>query len=137
MKIWNGYGSEHSANLVIIGEFSDAATAQAASDLLEKVREVSSDDEAAGFLDVNRGTTRKFSDAMLELLKSENLISLGYGDPEELLYDYRARVDGDKLVIETDELMVSAFLKIMLAKGGRIQILSAHDHETPYGRNTR
>ena len=137
MKVWNGYGSEHSANLVIIGEFSDTAKAQAASDLLEKLRDVSSADEASGFLNVNKGTTQKFSQAMLDLLQSENFHSLNYGDPEELLYDYRAKLQGDRLVIETDEMMVNAFLKVMLNKGARIQVLSAHEHESPYGRNTR
>jgi Family of unknown function (DUF6375) len=42
VKIWNGYGSEHSANLVVIGQFEkaqDAAKAKQMVDwLIEQVR---------------------------------------------------------------------------------------------------
>ena len=38
MKIWNSYGSEHSANLVMIGSFKDAASAEKLHKSIEMVR---------------------------------------------------------------------------------------------------
>ena len=37
MKIWNSYGSEHSANLVMIGSFKDAASAEKAKEIIDEI----------------------------------------------------------------------------------------------------
>jgi Family of unknown function (DUF6375) len=37
MKIWNTYGSEHSANLVMIGKFKDVASAETAKAIFDEI----------------------------------------------------------------------------------------------------
>ena len=39
MKIWQGYGSEHSMNLVMIGHFKDAGSAVKAKELIDSFTE--------------------------------------------------------------------------------------------------
>ena len=39
MKIWNGYGSEHSMNLVLIGKFKQAQDANKVKSDIEKLGE--------------------------------------------------------------------------------------------------
>jgi len=38
MKIWPGFGSEHSANLVMIGRFENAKEASDTKDVIDKLR---------------------------------------------------------------------------------------------------
>jgi hypothetical protein len=132
MKVWVGYGSEHSANLVIIGEFSDATKASETLKLLNDAVSVAQSDEAAGH--ITAGDVKKhFSDAQLEFLRKTNL-SLGYGGPEQLLNEFSAKQDGKKLVITTEDDEINTFLKILLHGSAKIQVYSAHDHGGPHGR---
>ena len=43
-------------------------------------------------------------------------------------------VDPNTLVITTDESDVGAFIKIMTDGGAKIEVYSAHDQKSPYGR---
>ena len=44
MKIWNGCGSEHSMNLVMIGRFKDAGDAASAKEVIDRlIEQVSAD----------------------------------------------------------------------------------------------
>jgi hypothetical protein len=132
MKLWIGYGSEHSANLVIIGEFADAKKATETLDLLNEAVRVARGDEAAGNIAAGSVKT-SFSDAQLDLFKRTNL-SLGYGGPEQFLCDFSAKQDKNKIIITTEEDEVNSFLKILIHGSARIQVYSAHDHGGPYGR---
>ena len=134
MKLWNGYGSEHSANMVLIGTFESADKAEEAVKLLEEVTEIARADEAAGRL-VAGQVPKDFSDGIMDLYRRTQL-NLNYGDPEELLYDYDATREADKVVITTDELLLSAFIKVMLHGGAKIELYSRHEHNGPYGRPT-
>jgi hypothetical protein len=58
MKVWFGYGSEHSANLVMIGEFKTAEDAQTALDLLNEATQIAREDEENGLLDAGKVATR-------------------------------------------------------------------------------
>jgi len=45
------------------------------------------------------------------------------------------KVEGSKMILTTDEVDISAFLKVMLDSGARIEVYSAHDYpDTEYGR---
>ena len=46
MKIWTGYSSEHSMNLVLIGKFKQAKDAEAVADVINKLGEQASKDNA-------------------------------------------------------------------------------------------
>jgi hypothetical protein len=132
MKIWFGYGSEHSANLVIIGRFKDAGDAQEALGLLEEATEIARADEEDGLLDPST-VSKKFSPRQMAFFEKRSL-PMNYGDPEQLLYDFSAKRDEDRVVITTDEYDVQAMLKVLLHKGAKIEVYSAHDHPGGYGR---
>ena len=48
MKIWHQYGSEHSANLVMIGHFEDATEATKAKEILDAIGQQVLSDEQSG-----------------------------------------------------------------------------------------
>jgi hypothetical protein len=132
MKIWFGYGSEHSANLVMIGTFKDIGDAQEALDLLNEATEIARADEQDGLLDPST-VSKKFSPRQMAFFKQRNL-PMNYGDPEQLLYDFSARREGERVVVTTDEYDVQAMLKVLLHKGAKIEVYSAHDHPGQHGR---
>ena len=77
----------------------------------------------------------RFTDRMLEVLRAANLYILGPAELEQLLYDVHVDVDGNKVVITTDEIDISVFLKVLIEKGARVEVYSAHDYpDTEYGR---
>jgi len=134
MKVWTGYGSEHSRNLVMIGHFREARDAEKAKELIDRLTE-----QVLAEPDVYRSDAsleeHRFSEAVLELLRASNLYSLGPAELEQFSYDASARVEGSDVVVTTDEVEVSAFLKLLLDKGARVEVYSAHDYpDTEYGR---
>lgn len=133
MKLWIGYGSEHSMNLVMIGHFKKVSDAEEAREIISQISEQVFKDLDSQQDSVSPGD--RFSDAMLDLLKNEKLYSLSPEELEQFLNDVRVDVDRNKVVITTDEVDVSSFLKVLLDKGARVEVYSAHDyHDTGYGR---
>jgi hypothetical protein len=135
MKIWNGYGSEHSANLVIIGKFATASAAGENLALLNDAIAVAQSDYDSGQFE---SATRKneLSEGMMDLFRRTQL-ALGYADPEQFLYDFNATLEGDKVVITTNELEINALIKVLLHGSAKIEVYSAHEHDSIYGRQTR
>lgn len=134
MKVWYGFGTEHSMNLVMIGRFKDAATAETVNGIIDKFKRAVEADQTAGRLTLGEPTDT-YSDEMLSLLVDLNVHSLGPDELEQFLYDVNVRRDGDSIVITTDEIAVEVFLKLMLLKGARVEVYSAHDYpDTEYGR---
>lgn len=131
MKIWNCYGSEHSANLVMIGTFKDASSAEKAKEIIDKI----ADSVCGG--DDDYENAERYPDGMMNLLEKSGF----YPAPAELnqfRMDIHSEVKGDKVVITTDEDEISAFLKILISKGARVEVYSAHDYPgTGIGRDTR
>ncbi|WP_135557752.1 DUF6375 family protein [Paenibacillus cymbidii] len=133
MKIWNGYGSEHSMNLVMIGQFKEAADAEEATKLIDQIiQQMRIDEEKKRDHETSQD---RFSDGMLELLGTSKMYSLNPSDLEQFLYDVRVDIKNNKISITTDEIDVMAFLKVLLDKGARVEVYSAHDYpDTGYGR---
>ena len=115
------------ATLVMIGRFKDAATAETVNKIIDKFKTAVEIDEAAGRLKAGEPTDT-YSDEMLRLLTDLNVHSLEPRELEQFLYDVNVRRDGDSIVITTDEIAVEAFLKLMLIKGARVEVYSAHDY---------
>jgi len=133
MKIWYGYGSEHSANLVIIGTFDTVQDARSAQGLLQDLSHIARDDESKGKLKVDGGNTT-FSEEFLKYCSENNFHWFGYDDPVDFLFDYDLKLDGDQVILTTEETQIEAFIKAMLHKGAKIEVYSAHDHPSPHGR---
>jgi hypothetical protein len=129
MKIWYGYGSEHSANLVLIGRFVSSADATAARRAITQLEQQVRSDLDAGLLELDNDSHR-FTDGMLELLQELRLYSVSPSDVEQFAYDYRVEAQDEELVVATDEIDVSAFVKLMIDRRAKVEIYSAHDYET-------
>ena len=134
MKIWSCFGSEHSANLVMIGHFEKASDASKAMDIIDRLTEQVQRDIDAKQMDADRSTDR-FTDGMLELLGKLQVHSLAPIDLEQFAYEATVQLKGDKVVVTTDEIDVSVFLKVLFDSGAKIEVYSAHHYKgTGYGR---
>lgn len=134
MKIWYQHGSEHSANLVMIGRFEDAADATKAKEIIDALTRQVAEDQAAGTLTLGSPSER-FGDAMLDLLGKLNVLTIGPGELEQFAYDVSVKLRGNDVVVTTEEYDISAFLKVLFLKGARIEVYSAHDFpNTAHGR---
>lgn len=129
MKIWYGYGSEHSMNLVMIGKFKNAEDAKKTKELIDQLTEGLKDK-----IDVGKSQDR-YDDNVMDLLRKRDCYILSSTELEQFLYDTRTQVEDDKIILTTNESEVSAFFKLMIHKGAKVEIYSAHDYpEAEYGR---
>ena len=124
-------------NLVMIGQFDDNREAAQVFAALQHIKGQVNDDEESGLLEVGNPPDR-YTDGMMKLLEELGSYSLHPGEFEQFAYDVGIDLKGDKIVITTDEADVSAFLKVLVGKGARVQVYSAHHHvDTGYGRGSR
>ena len=79
MKVWNGYGSEHSNNLMMVGTFESVDKAKEVFKDLEEIRKQAHVDYDNGVLDFEK-TRSHWSDEMRNLLMKHNVHSLGPDD---------------------------------------------------------
>lgn len=134
MKIWNQHGSEHSANLVMIGHFEEVTEATKAKEIIDALTKQVAEDQNKGTL-VLGSPSERYGEEMLNLLGSLNVASIGPGELEQFAYEVSVKVEGNKIFITTEEIDISAFLKVMFDCGARIEIYSAHNHpDTGHGR---
>ena len=134
MKLWYQHSSDHSANLVMIGHFADATKATKAKEIIDAITKQVAADQNTGTLVVGSPSDR-FGDEMLDLLSRLNIASIGPQELEQFANEVSVKVAGDNVILTTEELDVSAFLKVMFLQGARIEVYSAHDHpKTGHGR---
>lgn len=126
MKIWYQHGSEHSANLVMIGRFKSATEATGAKEIIDALTNQVARDQANGTLTLG-GPSDRYGKEMLDLLGRLN-VSIGPQEVEQFAYEVSVEVEGNDLVLTTEEFDISAFLKVMFLKGARIEVYSAHDY---------
>ena len=127
MKLWYGHGSEHSMNLVMIGRFKDANHAGQAKHLIDRLTERVTEETSAGLIEFDGSTTR-YSHAMLDLLSKLNLHTIGPSELAQFALCVNVEHNGTEIEIRTDECDVSAFLKVLIEKGARVEVYSAHDY---------
>lgn len=106
----------------MIGKFKDAASAEKAKEVIDKINDfVQSSDERFEGAD-------RYSDQALELLKTVNFYSVSPAEFEQFRYEVMPTLDGDKLILRTDDIEISAVLKIMVENGARVEVYSAHTY---------
>jgi hypothetical protein len=127
MKIWNGYGSEHSMNLVLIGRFKRAQDAEKVEKDIDRLSAQASKDDSHS-IPFGEPEDQRFSDDMLTLLRSLNLNTLAPADLGQLVSEHHLRREGDRITVTTDEAEVSAFVKLFIEAGAKVEIFSAHDY---------
>jgi Family of unknown function (DUF6375) len=134
MKVWYQHGSEHSANLVMIGHFEEATEATKAKEIIDALTKQVGEDLDTGTL-VLGSPSERYGTEMLDLLMRLNVASIGPRELEQFAYEVTVKVEGSKIVLTTEENDISAFLKIMFDRGARIEVYSAHNYpHTGYGR---
>lgn len=134
MKIWYQHGSEHSANLVMIGHFEDTTEATKAKEIIDALTKQVAKDQDKGTLVIG-SPSAQYGGEMLDLLGCLNVAWIGPQELEQFAYEVRVKVEGSKLVLTTEEIDISAFLKVMFGRGARIEVYSAHDYpDTEHGR---
>lgn len=126
MKIWAGYGSEHSMNLVMIGHFATAGDAEAVKQAIEEMETAANVEMEAGRLIVGE-PTRRFPEALSNVIRALHLYSLSATELEQFCYDVTTKLHDNTVILRTDEPDVSAYLKLLLDKGARIEVFSGHD----------
>ncbi|QPL45885.1 hypothetical protein IT895_17270 [Halomonas sp. A40-4] len=127
MKIWNGYGSEHSMNLVLIGKFKRVQDAEKVVKDIDKLSDQASKDDSHS-ISFGAPEDQRFSDDMLSLLHRLNLYTLGPNDLDQLVSDHHLDLEGDQITVTTDEAEVSAFVKLFIEAGAKVEVFSAHDY---------
>ena len=127
MKIWYGHGSEHSMNLVMIGEFTEAEKASEAMEAISLLRERVLNDDREGLINWEEPSTR-YSDEMLSLLSQLEIHSISPTDIIQFAYEANIEIDDTRVIISTDEIDVQAFLKVLIDRGARVEVFSAHDY---------
>lgn len=134
MKIWYQHGSEHSANLVMIGHFEDATEATKAKEIIDALTEQVAADQDKGEV-VLGSPAERYGKGMLDLLGRLNIMSLGPWELEQFLYEVSVKIEGSRVILTTEEVDISAFLKVLFGQGARIEVYSAHNHpDSEYGR---
>ena len=134
MKIWYQHGTEHSANMVMIGHFKDAAEATNAKEIIEALKKQVAEDQNSGTL-ILGSPSEHYGKEMLDLLARLDMHLIGPQELEQFAYDFDIRVEGTTVVFRTEEFDISAILKVMFHQGARIEVFSAHDHpDTGAGR---
>lgn len=127
MKVWTGYGTEHSYRLVMIGRFKEAKEAEEVKQIIDRLTTQVMDEEDLPSFDATP-RSRRYSRPMLELMTELNLISIGSTELEQLRYDVNYEVKETSIIFKTDEIDVAAFVKILVEKGARVEMYSAHDY---------
>ena len=127
MRIWRSHGSEHSYNLVLVGHFRQIEDATSAKRVIEQLSEQVSEEIRTGVLNYDAEDNR-FSEELRKLLYAGELHSIGPSELQQFAYDVRVEVIGTNVKLTTDEIDVSAFLKVLIDLGARVEIYSAHEY---------
>lgn len=134
MKVWSVFGSEHSANLVMIGRFKEVGGATKAKEIIDSLIEQVRTDQEAGLIKIGELADR-YSDGMSKLLRKVEVYGIGPSEMEQFAFDVRIKAKNNEIILTTDEMDVSAFLKVLLDKGARVEVYSAHEYsDTEQGR---
>jgi hypothetical protein len=125
MKIWKGHGSEHSSNLVMIGRFKSAASASEAKRIIERLQEQVYADVKAGLMS-ETDPPQRFTDHIMELFKEVETYIVAPSELSQFNYEFSIEQEGASVVLTTEEYDVSAFLKILVNSGARVEVFSRH-----------
>lgn len=126
MKIWSGFGSEHSMNLVMIGRFQNVENAKDAKRLIDRLVKVMYEEQASGRLSVGEPNER-YSEQVRAVVSEENCY-IDTRELEQFVFDVGVELKGSTIELKTDESDISAFLKVLLEKEAKVEVFSAHHY---------
>ena len=122
MKFWTGYGSEHSANLVMLGKFKTAEDATGFLAELEKLEKLIQEDDSVD--DVFREIPKKIID---EVFNGHIRFCNDFApkDLEDFRMDLRRRqLTDDRTIVEfkSDVTGWAGLIKMMVNAGARVEV---------------
>jgi uncharacterized protein YkvS len=113
-------------NLVMIGRFKEEEDAAKAKEIIGLIGDQFRADEEAELARVG-DIAERYTDGMRKVLEKLNFYSVEPNEFQQFAYDVSVKLNGNQLELWTDEVDVSAFLKVLLHKGARVEVYSAHD----------
>jgi hypothetical protein len=120
MKIWNGYGSEHSMSLVMIGRFKDAGSAEAAKEAIEDLQE---------YFREHDPETITYPDTLMALFSKLKVHTLTPAEFSQFLDSFSLDFTGRDVTIRTDESEISGLCKLLVERGAKVEMFSTHYRE--------
>ena len=130
MKIWFGYGSEHSTNLVMIGRFKEARDATLAESSIKHMVDHIALEVESGRLHFG-DLSETYSNETMKALTDIGVYDIRPNELEQFGLAVEVSALGNEVRITTDESDVSAFLKVLISRGARVEVYSRHYHEEP------
>lgn len=127
VKVWHSFGSEHSANLVMIGRFTTEAAAIALLEVIERLQVAANADEADGVIDTT-AHEESYTDRMLEVSKELQLWTLSPSDYASFVYNVNAKRKGATIEFHTDDEEILGYVKLLIARGAKVEMYSADDY---------
>jgi len=124
MKIWTGFGSEHSYRLVLVGHFATERDAEIVVEKFERLQEIASDN--AGDTDWDEPNPG-YTDEMYQQLRAIGAGNLSRPDVDGFSYLYGLEQVGKTITLRTDDAELQGFLKLIFDNSGRVEIYSSHD----------
>jgi hypothetical protein len=134
MRIWFGFGSEHSSNLVMIGHFKSVSAAKQAQAAIAAITEQAYKDRDNNRFDAGSPPS-DYGNDMLDVLGKINVSTVTPHELEQFLYEVDVKIEGSDIVVTTEESDISGFMKALLAYSAHVEVYSAHDYpDTNHGR---
>lgn len=128
MKIWYGYGSDHSANLVLIGKFKSEADAEHVLKRIHDIMEKASSDLSESIIgpwDRNE----QISEEMEAKIRELKIHGLSPNDLAEFaLMNCWPKQRSNELHFRTDDTEIGGVIKFMVHHGARVEVYCAYDH---------
>jgi hypothetical protein len=123
MKIWTGFGSEHSYNLILIGHFADERNARAVEEKFAQLQDLANKESDAVTWDDDDAT---YSPELYNSLRELNVWNLSRSDVDGFGYLGSLERNGARVTLRTDDAELQGLLKLLFDHGARVEIYSAH-----------
>lgn len=107
-------------NLVMIGRFRTATDAKKTKQLIDKLTE-----ELRDKIDIS---DKPYSEEVSKILMETNCYILSLSELESFQSEQTVNLEGDKIIFRIDEMEASAFCKLMVDQGAKVEVFSAHHH---------
>ena len=128
MKIWYGYASDHSAAIVMIGEFKTEEDAEQVYELINTLSENASSDSAEGLLDF-WGRNEQYSEETEKRLRELKLHNLSPSDIGDFAFlNPSIEKSGAVLRFWTNDVEIGGFVKLMVDRGAKVQVYSTNSY---------
>jgi hypothetical protein len=128
MKIWHGYGSEHSASTVMIGHFKSQDDAKSALKEIELLQMKAGKDQASGKIDPFGGLNDRYPDGLLEAAEKLHIWDLSLVDYSSFTFEFHTKQVDKRIEFYTDESEIIGYVKFLVGRGAKVEVYSTHDY---------